>query len=155
MLPELHLDNGMDEKDEDSDSVALELQDQDGELGAEKTDVEPEIKEADFTLSSVQQYLRDIGAISLLNRQREIELAMAIETGQAQILRALSSTPLAAQYVIGLGQSIAAGELELKEVLEKTEGDEDAGHHAIDARPFHRPAQTVAPVSESMACHEG
>ncbi len=140
MLPGFQLENTTDdkydEKFDDHDSAQLELQNHDANLDSEKADIEPESKETDFSLSSVQQYLRDIGSISLLNREREIELAMAIETGQAQVLRALSATPLAARYILGLGQSIAAGELELKEVLEKAEGDEDTSLHGIDVRPF-------------------
>ena len=70
-----------------------------------------------FALTSVQQYLRDIGAVALLTREREIELAKRIETGQKQILRALFAAPLAARYILQLGQSIASGELEITEVV--------------------------------------
>ena len=118
MITESDIEKNMDENYEKDDLAPLELQDQEAELSIEQPDVEPEVKESDFTLSSVQQYLRDIGAISLLSREREIELAMAIEKGQAQVLRALSSTPLASRYVIQLGQSVGAGQLELKAVLE-------------------------------------
>ena len=136
MVAELDLETANDEKFEDSELTPVELQDQEGELSVEPTDVEADVKESDFTLTSVQQYLRDIGAISLLSREREIELAMAIEKGQAQVLRALASTPLATRYVIQLGQAVVGGELELKDVLEKTDGDEEAGDHALDARSF-------------------
>ena len=97
----------------------------------------------------MQQYLRDIGSISLLSREREIELAMAIERGQAQVLRALSSTPLASRYIIQLGRSVGAGELELKEVLEKTDGDDEAGDHSLDARPFLQHVAKLRRLSQS------
>ncbi len=151
MVRELDIANGMDENYQDRDLAPLELQDQEAELSVEQTDVEPEIIESDFTLSSVQQYLRDIGAISLLSREREIELAMAIEKGQAQVLRALASTPLATRYVIQLGRSVGAGELELKDVLEKADGDDEVGDHAIDARPF---LQRVAKLRRLSQSHE-
>jgi RNA polymerase primary sigma factor len=140
----------MDENYQDRDLAPLEPQDQEAESSVEQSDVEPEIKESDFTLTSVQQYLRDIGAISLLSREREIELAMAIEEGQEQILRALSSTPLASRYVIQLGQSLGAGELELKDVLEKAEGDDDeASDKALDVRPFLRRVAKLRRLSQS------
>lgn len=151
MIAELDIEKGMDESYEKDDLAPLELQDQEAELSAEQSDVEPEIKESDFTLTSVQQYLRDIGAISLLSREREIDLAMAIEKGQAQVLRALSSTPLASRYVIQLGRSVGAGELELKDVLEKSDGDDEASDHAVDARPF---LQRVAKLRRLSQSHE-
>jgi len=152
MIPELDIEKGMEDSYEKDDLAPLELQDQEAELSAEQVDVEPEIKESDFTLSSVQQYLRDIGAISLLSREREIELAMAIEKGQAQVLRALSSTPLASRYVIQLGRSIGAGELDLKDVLEKADSDNgEASDHPLDARPF---LQRVAKLRRLSQSHE-
>ena len=155
MISESDIEKNMDENFEKDDLAPLELQDQEAELSAEQTDVEPEVKESDFTLSSVQQYLRDIGAISLLSREREIELAMAIEKGQAQVLRALSSTPLASRYVIQLGQSVGAGQLELKDVLEKADGDDDqggdkAGNNALDARPFLQRVAKLRRLSQSL-----
>jgi RNA polymerase primary sigma factor len=132
----------MEENFADNDFPKLGLEDQEAELtteshAADETEAEPEVKETDFTLSSVQQYLRDIGAVTLLTREREIELAMRIEQGQNQILQALFSTPLASRYVIQLGQAVAEGELELNQVVEKSEGDdEEAGDNLLDPRPF-------------------
>jgi len=99
-------------------------------------DEEPVVKETDFTMSSVQQYLRDIGAVALLTREREIELAMRIEQGQTQILEALYSTPLALRYVSHLGQSLADGAVELNEVIEKPEGDEKEIELLLDPKTF-------------------
>jgi RNA polymerase primary sigma factor len=151
MITESDIEKSMDENYEKDDLAPLELQDQEAELSVEQTDVEPEVKESDFTLSSVQQYLRDIGAISLLSREREIELAMAIEKGQAQVLRALSSTPLASRYVIQLGQSVGAGQLELKDVLEKADGDDDQrADKALDVRPFLQRVAKLRRLSQSL-----
>ena len=151
MITESDIEKNMDEGYEKDDMAPVELQDQEAELGVEQTDVEPEVKEADFTLSSVQQYLRDIGAISLLSREREIELAMAIEKGQAQVLRALSSTPLASRYIIQLGQSVGSGQLELKDVLEKTDGDdEQGGAKALDVRPFLQRVAKLRRLSQNL-----
>lgn len=137
MLPELDGERAMEEDRENHDFPKLEGQEQEIEFSASPRDeVEPEIKESDFALSSVQQYLRDIGSVGLLTREREIALAMSIERGQRQILQALFSTPMASRYISQLGQAVAAGELELKEVLEKSEGDDEASDHRLDAKPF-------------------
>jgi RNA polymerase primary sigma factor len=151
MISESDIEKSMDENYEKDDLAPLELQDREAELSVEQPEVEPEVKESDFTLSSVQQYLRDIGAISLLSREREIELAMAIEKGQAQVLRALSSMPLASRYIIQLGQAVGAGQLELKDVLEKSDGDDDQGSDkSFDARPFLQRVGKLRRLSQSL-----
>jgi len=103
------------------------------ETGAE---AEPEVKETDFAMSSVQQYLRDIGAVALLSREREIELAMRIEAGQNEILRALFSAPSALRYVVQLGRKIADGELEINEVLEKPDDHDKEASEGQDPKVF-------------------
>ena len=103
------------------------------ETGAE---AEPEVKESDFAMSSVQQYLRDIGAVPLLSREREIELAMRIEAGQNEILRALFSAPSALRYVVQLGRKVADGELEINEVLEKPDEHDKEANDGQDPKVF-------------------
>jgi len=131
---EMDLDKELNERFVDSDS--LELPEQEAELGDEAAEVERDAKDSDATLSSVQQYLRDIGAISLLSRDREIELAMTIEKGKLQVLRALSSIPLVSRHVIQLGRNVQTGGLELRDVLEKPEGDEEGEGRVYDTKPF-------------------
>jgi hypothetical protein len=140
MLPELHAERNMEENRDNRDFSNVENHEPESEFGAKPRDRdegEPETKESDFALSSVQQYLRDIGSVHLLTREREIELAMAIEKGQQQILHALFSTPMASRYIGELAQAVATGELELKEVLEKPEVDDElASNHLLDPKPF-------------------
>jgi RNA polymerase primary sigma factor len=133
---EMDVDKELDEKFEDGELTSLALQDQEAELSDDTSEVERDSKESDSTLSSVQQYLRDIGAISLLSRDREVELAMTIEQGKVQVLRALASTPLSSRYIVQLGREVQAGELELKDVLEKPEGDDEGDGRVVDAKPF-------------------
>ena len=80
---------------------------------------------SDIALGSVQQYLRDIGSVALLTREREVELAMRVEQGQKQILEALFSTPMTMRQVLRLGQAVASGELSLGEITDKHDGDEE------------------------------
>jgi RNA polymerase primary sigma factor len=136
------VENLMEEHTDTADFPHLEITDGDEPgfateaLGASENEEETEPKESVFALTSVQQYLRDIGAIALLTREREIELAKRIESGQKQILRALFSAPLAARYILQLGQSIARGELDITEVVEKPERDNEEQAVAFDSKPF-------------------
>ena len=136
------VENLMEDKNTTADFSHLEINGGDDAdfaaeaLGANENEEESEPKESVFALTSVQQYLRDIGAIALLTREREIELAKRIETGHKQILRALFSAPLAARYIIQLGQAVASGELEITEVVEKPERDNEEQAIAFDSKPF-------------------
>src|SRR5262245_5175138 len=112
MATEMEIERGIGADFGERDLTQMELRDDETEMTEERAEAET-AQESDFTLSSVQQYLRDIGSISLLSREREVELAKAIEEGQGQIQRALASTPMAVGYVVRLGWSVRAGEIDL------------------------------------------
>ncbi|MGZ8496257.1 MAG: sigma-70 factor domain-containing protein, partial [Candidatus Binatia bacterium] len=139
MASEFNIDKPLDENFEEKEISDLAPADSEmnfssiNETGAEP---EPEVKESDFAMSSVQQYLRDIGAVPLLSREREIELAMRIEAGQNVILRALFSAPSALRYVIQLGRKVAEGELEITEVLEKSDDHDKEASTGQDPKVF-------------------
>lgn len=139
MASEFDIEKPMDENFEEKKISDLAPADEEmnfssiNETGAEP---EVEVKESDFAMSSVQQYLRDIGAVPLLSREREIELAMRIEAGQNEILRALFSAPSALRYVIQLGRKVADGELEINEVLEKPDEHDKEASEGQDPKVF-------------------
>jgi RNA polymerase primary sigma factor len=140
MLPELAFERAMEENLANHDFSHLESQEHQAESAvdsANSNDPEVKTKASDFTPSSVQQYLHDIGSVPLLTREREIEIAMRIEKGQAEILQAIFSPTSATRYILQLAQAVASGELELKDVLEKPESDDaDASEKSFDAKPF-------------------
>lgn len=103
---------------------------------AEEESAEPD--EISASASSIQQYLHEIGAIPLLSREREVELAMQIERARTQILEALFSTPMALSYVLELGNAVASRELDLHWIVEKTDNDGEDGDEVVDAKPFLR-----------------
>jgi hypothetical protein len=122
--PEVELDD-LDSKEED---VSEPTEPQEAE--------EPD--EITASASSIQQYLHEIGAIPLLSREREVELAMQIERARTQILEALFATPMALSYVLELGNAVASKELDLRSIVEKADGDGDDGDEIVDQRPFLR-----------------
>ena len=100
----------------------------------EEAHAEPD--EAGANVSSVQQYLHEIGVVALLSRQRETELAMQMERGKNQILQTLWSIPMALHHVTELGNAVARGDLDFRTVVEKTDNDTDDGEEILDPRPF-------------------
>ena len=76
----------------------------------------------------VKMYLREMGLVTLLSREGEIEIAKKIEAGEQEVLRAMLETTLGIDSIINLGEQIAAGTLRPKHVLR----DIDEGDTIVD-----------------------
>ena len=106
MLPELELERTMEEHFATDDFPHLESQEHQAASEVDSAiseEAEVETKASEFAPSSVQQYLHDIGSVSLLTREREVEIAMRIEKGQEEILQANFSPTSATRYILQLG----------------------------------------------------
>ncbi len=73
--------------------------------------------EADKTSDPVRMYLREMGAVPLLTREGEIELARRIERGQNAVRKALSRSPLVVREILALAEQVASGEVSIRDVL--------------------------------------
>src|SRR6266568_2435029 len=58
--------------------------------------------ESAFTDDPVRVYLREMGSVSLLSRQREIDLAQRIERGKLRMQKAVSRSPLVRRTVLSI-----------------------------------------------------
>jgi RNA polymerase primary sigma factor len=84
----------------------------------------------------ISTYLREIGTVPLLSREREIELAKEIESGNSEVSQAVFATPMAIRRVLDLGRALASGEIELRQIIERHEEDRDDSERDLDPRPF-------------------
>jgi len=72
----------------------------------------------------VKMYLREMGMVTLLSREGEVEIAKKIEAGEREVLRALVDTASAVEVILKLGRGVESGELRPKYVLrDLDEGD--------------------------------
>ncbi|WP_321477224.1 RNA polymerase sigma factor RpoD [uncultured Paludibaculum sp.] len=69
------------------------------------------------TNDPVRMYLREMGTVSLLTREGEIELARRIEHGQKMVVRALSRSPLVVREVLEIAREVEEGKISLRDVL--------------------------------------
>jgi len=70
------------------------------------------------TTDPVKLYLREMGNISLLTREGEIAIAREIERGEKSIIKALSKTRLALNYVLSLEEQIKSNPTIFQEVFD-------------------------------------
>jgi len=72
----------------------------------------------------VKMYLREMGLVTLLSREGEVEIAKKIEAGEQDVLKSLLETTMGVDYILKLGEHIKEGELRSKHVLRDIdEGD--------------------------------
>lgn len=105
-----------------------------GNAGEELAEEEEEEKEIDSDVEGdmvgktgdpVRMYLREMGTVSLLSREGEVEIAKKIEEGEKQVIDEVLSSPLALTYVLELGEKLAQHEIRVREII-KEEGEEEA-----------------------------
>jgi RNA polymerase primary sigma factor len=76
----------------------------------------------------VKMYLREMGMVTLLSREGEVEIAKKIEEGEQDVLKALLETSLGVKYILEFGDLIEKGALRPKHVLR----DVDEGDAFVD-----------------------
>src|SRR5690348_14251926 len=72
----------------------------------------------DKTNDPVRMYLREMGAVPLLTREGEVEIAKRIERGQNTVLKALSRAPLVIQEILALSDEIAKDMISARDVVQ-------------------------------------
>ena len=69
-------------------------------------------------------YLREMGQVSLLTREGEVEIAKRIEEGDALVTSVIMKTPIAFKEIISLGEKLAKGQISVAEVTKEYEEEE-------------------------------
>jgi RNA polymerase primary sigma factor len=76
----------------------------------------------------VKMYLREMGLVTLLSREGEVEIAKKIEAGEQEVLHALLETTTGSENIISLGEEIEKENIRPKHVLR----DVDEGDTYVD-----------------------
>src|SRR5687767_9841713 len=92
-----------------------------GGAGEELAEEEEEEKEVDNDVDGdvvgktgdpVRMYLREMGTVSLLSREGEVEIAKKIEEGEKKVLSAILSSPIAVREIIDIRSEEHTSELQ-------------------------------------------
>jgi len=103
------------------------------EKAVEKENYRAEVSDVATKVSDpVKMYLKEMGCISLLTREGEVEIAKRIEEGEKQALSALLRCCIGIEYIIELGENLKRGDIKLKDVINDLD-DEDS-HTQIGER---------------------
>ena len=88
-------------------------------------DVEVDGDIAGKTGDPVRMYLREMGTVSLLSREGEVEIAKKIEEGEKQVIEEVLSSPLALNHALNLGERLSLHEVRVREIIKDGEDDLD------------------------------
>jgi RNA polymerase primary sigma factor len=109
----------------------------DPDLSEEDQEEESDVKaEAGGGNDPITMYLREVGSVALLSREREAELAFKMASGKNEIFEALFSTPWAAQRVLELAKAVIEGDVPANELIEASDNDEESGKEPVDPKHF-------------------
>jgi RNA polymerase primary sigma factor len=85
------------------------------------------------TTDPVRMYMREMGTVELLTREGEIEIAVRIEEGLREALRALAQFPASSEYILALAKRIESEEIRLSDLILGFASDEEELPPAINA----------------------
>lgn len=72
----------------------------------------------------VKMYLREMGLVSLLSREGEVEIAKKIEEGARETMSAIFRVPASIHEVFSVGEKLDSGELRIKSIVDSVEDEE-------------------------------
>lgn len=72
----------------------------------------------------VKMYLREMGMVSLLSREGEVEIAKKIEEGARETMSAIFRLSVSISEVLNIGDKLVTGEIRVKNVVDNIEDEE-------------------------------
>ncbi len=91
-----------------------------------------QVEESIYTDDPVRVYLREMGAVPLLTREGEVDLARRMERGKLRMQKAISRSALVQLAVVNLGEQLKKGAEELDGIVDL--GDVEDGSAADEKR---------------------
>jgi RNA polymerase primary sigma factor len=101
--------------------------DEDEEVGEDDLELDLSAGALEKTNDPVRLYLREMGVVPLLTREGEVAIAKRIERGQIKTQKAIARSPIAVNELLKIGDELAAGGINIREVVNFSEQAELAG----------------------------
>jgi len=102
------------------------------ELEQERKQREEEEQEAGRSNDPVRMYLRKMGAVSLLTREGEVEIAKRIEEGEKSVLDSVINSSVAIKEILDLGDRLRKHKVRLREVVRDLPDEDDENYNEAE-----------------------
>ena len=83
----------------------------------EEVELDLSAGEMDKTSDPIRVYMREMGVVPLLTREQEVSIAKRIERGQKRAEKAIARSPIAVVELFRIGDDLAAGALNIRDVV--------------------------------------
>jgi RNA polymerase primary sigma factor len=84
---------------------------------SEEVELDLSAGEMDKTSDPIRVYMREMGVVPLLTREQEVSIAKRIERGQKRAEKAIARSPIAVVELFRIGDELAAGSLNIRDVV--------------------------------------
>jgi RNA polymerase primary sigma factor len=88
----------------------------------------------DKSIDPVRTYLREMGTVPLLTREREVAIAKRMERGHLRVLKAISRAPVVLQEIISVGRQLRDGTQPIKKIVHLDDEELTTGRLAEKTR---------------------
>ena len=122
---------------------------------------QPPVEESIYTDDPVRVYLREMGAVPLLTREGEVDLARRMERGKLRMQKAISRSAVVQRVALEMAESLKKGIIELESVADLGDVEEgspadlkvraDASKLFADVVVFYKKQQQLEEKVESHA----
>jgi len=96
----------------------------------------------------VKMYLREMGLVTLLSREGEVEIAKKIEAGEQDVLKALLETTIGVDFILDLGRRIESMLLRPKHVLRDVDEGDTYQDEFVQIETFMKTVKGIAEIHE-------
>jgi RNA polymerase primary sigma factor len=122
------------EEDEEAEGEAEEVEFEPGSIGR--------------TSDPVRMYLREMGSVSLLTREGEVEIAKRIEDGERDVASVILNTPITIKEVLQLGEKLRKFQLNASEISKEVEEE------VLDDDEEDLPKMRILEIIDSIAAND-
>ena len=115
------------DSEKDGKKISAAATETDEDITEGSLDLSEDEDTADYSSRStdpVRMYLREMGAVPLLDRDGEVVIAKKIEMGEQDVLYALVEVPVAVEELINVGEDLRQNRVKLKDVVKTIEEDD-------------------------------
>ncbi len=119
------------------------------------------VEESIYTDDPVRVYLREMGAVPLLTREGEVDLARRMERGKLRMQKAISRSAVVQQVVVDLAEQLRKGTLELESMVDLGDVEEgspadtkvrgEASKHFVEVASAYKKLQQLEEKLETTA----
>jgi RNA polymerase primary sigma factor len=104
----------------------------------------------------VRMYMRDMGAVPLLDREGEVAIAKRIEQGEAEVFDLVFSSPFGRQHIRAIRELLEQGEINVRSVVKINEPDmvEGAEEEIVEAEAEDAGAEEQVPSEDEIELYK-